>query len=59
MSIEFAALQGLSIPEGVVTQITDAAGNVLWSSNASKAAAPEVTENMGMAYAGEPSGQDE
>ena len=29
--IDFATLQGLTIPEGVVTQITDAAGNVLWS----------------------------
>lgn len=33
MSINFATLQGLTIPEGVVTQITDAAGNVLWSAN--------------------------
>lgn len=32
MSIDFATLQGLTIPEGVVTQIEDAAGNVLWSS---------------------------
>lgn len=31
MSIDFATLQGLTIPEGVVTQITDASGNVLWS----------------------------
>ena len=29
--INFATLQGLSIPEGVVTQITDASGMVLWS----------------------------
>lgn len=28
--IDFATLQGLTIPEGVVTQIKDAAGNVLW-----------------------------
>lgn len=28
--MNFATLQGLTIPEGVVTQITDAAGNVLW-----------------------------
>ena len=33
MSIDFATLQGLSIPEGVVTKIEDAAGNVLWESN--------------------------
>lgn len=31
MSIDFATLQGLTIPEGVVTQITDASGNVLWA----------------------------
>lgn len=29
--IDFSTLQGLTIPEGVVTQITDAAGNVLWA----------------------------
>lgn len=31
MSINFATLKGLTIPEGNVTQITDASGNVLWS----------------------------
>lgn len=29
--MNFATLQGLTIPEGVVTQITDASGRVLWS----------------------------
>ena len=29
--IDFSTLQGLTIPEGVVTQITDASGMVLWS----------------------------
>lgn len=29
--IDFSTLQGLTIPEGVVTQITDASGRVLWS----------------------------
>ena len=29
--IDFSTLQGLTIPEGVVTQITDASGVVLWS----------------------------
>ena len=28
--IDFSTLQGLTIPEGVVTQITDASGRVLW-----------------------------
>jgi hypothetical protein len=29
--IDFSTLQGLTIPEGVVSQITDASGVVLWS----------------------------
>jgi hypothetical protein len=29
--INFSTLKGLTIPEGVVTQITDASGSVLWS----------------------------
>lgn len=29
--IDFSTLQGLTIPEGVVTQVTDAQGRVLWS----------------------------
>lgn len=29
--MNFATLKGLTIPEGNVTQITDASGNVLWS----------------------------
>ena len=29
--IDFSTLQGVTIPEGVVTQIADASGNVLWS----------------------------
>lgn len=31
MSIDFSTLQGLSIPEGVVTQITDESGRVIWN----------------------------
>ena len=33
MSIDFSTLKGVTIPEGVVTQITDALGNVLWASS--------------------------
>ena len=33
--MNFATLQGLTIPEGVVTQITDASGRVLWKSGPS------------------------
>lgn len=29
--IDFSTLQGLTIPEGVVTQITDASGRVIWA----------------------------
>lgn len=46
MSINFATLQGLTIPEGVVTQITDAAGNVLWE-KAPAGANVKVTLNNG------------
>lgn len=31
--MDFSKLQGLIIPEGVVTEITDAIGNVLWSAS--------------------------
>ena len=31
MSINYSTLQGLTIPEGVVTQITDASGRVIWA----------------------------
>lgn len=33
--IDFSTLQGLTIPEGVVTKITDASGTVLWSAKRS------------------------
>jgi hypothetical protein len=33
--IDFSTLQGLTIPEGVVTQIADASGTVLWSAKRS------------------------
>lgn len=35
--IDFSTLKGLTIPEGAVTQITDAAGNVLWKQAPSEA----------------------
>ncbi len=44
MSIDFSTLQGLTIPEGVVTQITDASGNVLWSANSHVSAAGEILD---------------
>ncbi len=35
--MNFATLKGLTIPEGAVTQIADAAGNVLWKAAPSEA----------------------
>ena len=35
--IDFSTLQGLTIPEGVVTQIADASGRVLWKQAPSEA----------------------
>lgn len=37
--IDFITLQGLTIPEGVVTQITDKSGRVLWEANS----CPKIT----------------
>ena len=57
MSINFSTLQGLTIPEGVVTQITDASGVVLWTS--SKPVVLEVAKQTLTTYAGETSYADE
>lgn len=53
MSIDFATLQGLTIPEGVVTQITDASGNVLWALANDKPIVLEVAKITATTYAGE------
>lgn len=54
MSIDFATLQGLTIPEGVVTKIEDAAGNVLWSAfKPSGNVILEVEKIVSDTYAGE------
>ena len=50
--IDFATLQGLTIPEGVVTQIADAAGNVLWAVSGGKVIL-EVEKITSDTYAGE------
>lgn len=52
MSINFATLQGLTIPEGVVTQITDASGRVLWAVSGGKVIL-EVEKITADTYAGE------
>lgn len=53
MSIDFSTLQGLTIPEGVVTQIADAAGNVIWSAVTNKPVILEVEKITSDTYAGE------
>jgi hypothetical protein len=50
--MNFATLQGLTIPEGVVTQITDASGRVLWVLGGGKVIL-EVEKITSDTYAGE------
>lgn len=50
--IDFSTLQGLTIPEGVVTQIADASGRVLWSAGGGKVIL-EVEKITSDTYAGE------
>ena len=57
MSIDFSALKELTIPEGVVTQITDATGNILWS--AAKLIVLEVEKITSDTYAAETTYTDE
>ena len=52
MSIDFSTLQGLTIPEGVVTQIADASGRVLWVLSGGKIVL-EVEKITSDTYAGE------
>ena len=51
--MNFATLQGLTIPEGVVTQITDASGRVLWKMETSKPVVLQVEKITSDTYAGE------
>ena len=52
--IDFATLQGLTIPEGVVTQISDASGRVLWMlAKDEPPAIFEVAKQTETTYAGE------
>ena len=51
--MNFATLQGLTIPEGVVTQITDASGRVLWSFKKEARAVLQVAKQTLTTYAGE------
>lgn len=56
--MNFATLQGLTIPEGVVTQITDAAGRVLWALSGGKVIL-EVEKIIHNTYAGETTYENE
>ena len=49
----FATLQGLSIPEGVVTQITDASGRVIWAVSGGEPVVLQVAKVTSDTYAGE------
>lgn len=56
--IDFTTLQGLTIPEGVVTQITDESGNVIWAVQSDKAIL-EVKKLRSNTYAGETTYENE
>lgn len=51
--MNFATLKGLTIPEGVVTQITDASGRVLWALKSGGKVILEVEKITSDTYAGE------
>jgi hypothetical protein len=50
--IDFTTLQGLTIPEGVVTQISDASGRVLWAVQSGGPVILEVEKITSDTYAG-------
>lgn len=56
--INFSTLQGLTIPEGVVTQIADASGRVLWKPANDVPIVLEVAKQSITSYAGETSYSD-
>lgn len=51
--IDFTTLQGLTIPEGVVTQITDESGRVIWAVANNEPIVLEVEKITSDTYAGE------
>ena len=55
--MNFATLQGLTIPEGIVTEIKDASGRVLWT--ASKPVKLRVAKQISNTYAGETTYENE
>ena len=59
MSIDFSTLQGLTIPEGVVTEIKDSLGRVIWAAGGKIPARLAVKKVTATTYAGETSYPDE
>ena len=57
--INFSTLQGLTIPEGVVTQIADASGRVLWAVNVGEPIVLEVAKITSNTYVSSTSYTDE
>lgn len=57
--IDFSTLQGLTIPEGVVTQIADSNGRVLWMLQSNKPVVLEVEKITSNTYAGETTYENE
>ena len=51
--IDFSTLQGLAIPEGVVTQIEDASGRVIWMLKSGNKVVLQVEKITSDTYAGE------
>ena len=51
--IDFATLQGLTIPEGVVSEIKDASGRVIWAVQSGDKVVLEVEKITSDTYAGE------
>lgn len=51
--IDFSTLQGLAIPEGVVTQIEDASGRVIWMLKSGNKVVLQVEKITADTYAGE------
>lgn len=57
--IDFTTLQGLTIPEGVVTQITDESGRVIWAAMTDEPIVLEVAKQTLTTYANETTYTDE
>ena len=59
MSIDFSTLQGLTIPEGVVTEIKDDRGRVIWAVSGGDKVILQVAKITSNTYAGETTYENE